>query len=55
MPFRHDEYPRFITGAWPFYTSCISASVAFVLFCAVWVSLGESDKPSSAKGKKKSE
>ena len=51
MPFRHDEYPRFIQGAWPFYSSAISMSVAFLLFCALWISLGEGDR----KGKKKAE
>lgn len=51
VPLRHDQHPRFITGAWPFYTSAVSMSAAFLLFCALWVALGEGEK----KGKKKSE
>ncbi|ORY22691.1 dolichyl-diphosphooligosaccharide--protein glycosyltransferase 48 kda subunit precursor [Naematelia encephala] len=51
VPFRHDEYPRFIRGAWPFYSSTISVSVAFLLFCGLWVMLGEG----RSKGKKKAE
>ncbi|EIW68966.1 oligosaccharyltransferase complex subunit beta [Tremella mesenterica] len=51
VPLRHDEHPRFIVGAWPFYTAPISISFAFLLFCGLWVMLGEDDK----KGKKKAE
>lgn len=51
VPFRHDEYPRFIGGAWPFYTAAISMSFAFLLFCGLWVAIGEGDR----KGKKKAE
>lgn len=51
VPYRHDEYPRFIAGAWPFYSSAISMSIAFLLFCSLWVMLGEGDR----KGKKKAE
>ncbi|KAK1927813.1 putative dolichyl-diphosphooligosaccharide--protein glycosyltransferase 48 kDa subunit precursor [Papiliotrema laurentii] len=51
VPLRHDEHPRFITGAWPFYSAALSASAAFLLFCGLWLALGEEDK----KGKKKAE
>lgn len=37
VPFRHDEYPRFIQGAWPFYASAMSVSVVFLLFAAIWL------------------
>ncbi|KAL7409884.1 dolichyl-diphosphooligosaccharide--protein glycosyltransferase 48 kda subunit precursor, partial [Mrakia frigida] len=37
VPFRHDEYPRFIVGAIPYYSGAASTSVAFLLFCAVWL------------------
>ncbi|WVN89343.1 uncharacterized protein L203_104566 [Cryptococcus depauperatus CBS 7841] len=53
VPLRHDEFPRFITGAWPYYTAAINTSVTFLLFCVIWVSLGETDK--DRKGKKKAE
>ncbi|WRT63892.1 uncharacterized protein IL334_000818 [Kwoniella shivajii] len=53
VPLRHDEYPRFITGAWPYYIGACSTSVTFLIFCALWVSLGETDK--DRKGKKKAE
>lgn len=51
VPLRHDEHPRWISGAWPFYISTISVSAAFLLFCSLWVMLGEGEK----KGKKKAE
>lgn len=51
VPFRHDEYPRFIFGAWPFYSAAVSSSAAFLLFCGMWVMLGDG----AAKGKKKTE
>lgn len=53
VPLRHDEYPRFITGAWPYYLGAVSTSITFLFFCALWVSLGENDK--DRKGKKKAE
>ncbi|WWC85977.1 uncharacterized protein L201_000848 [Kwoniella dendrophila CBS 6074] len=53
VPLRHDEYPRFITGAWPYYIAACSTSITFLAFCALWVSLGEGDK--DRKGKKKAE
>jgi oligosaccharyltransferase complex subunit beta len=39
VPFRHDEYPRFIFGAWPFYSGAASTTAAFLMFCAVWLGL----------------
>jgi len=48
VPLRHDQHPRFITGAFPFYTGALSTSAAFVLFVVIWINLGEADK----KGKK---
>ncbi|WWC58336.1 uncharacterized protein I303_100876 [Kwoniella dejecticola CBS 10117] len=53
VPLRHDEYPRFIVGAWPYYVGACSTSVTFLIFCALWVSLGEGDR--DRKGKKKAE
>jgi len=50
VPFRHNEYPRFLSSAWPYYSGALSMSVGFVLFCAVWL-LGE-DK---AKREKKTQ
>ena len=51
MPLRHDEYAKFTTGAWPYYASTLSVSGAFLLFCTLWLAIGEEDK----KGKKKAE
>lgn len=53
VPLRHDEYPRFITGAWPYYIAAISTSVTFLAFVAIWLSLEEGDR--DRKGKKKAE
>lgn len=51
VPLRHDEYPRFIVGAYPFYTATISTSAAFLLFCALWLSLGSESGEGEVKGK----
>ena len=49
VPPRHDEYPRFLSAAWPYYTGAISSSVGFVLFCAMW--LGGAGEEKKKKGK----
>jgi oligosaccharyltransferase complex subunit beta len=51
VPLRHDQHPRFVSGAWPFYLSTVSISGSFLLFCRLWVALGEGDR----KGKRKAE
>ncbi|KAL4243900.1 Dolichyl-diphosphooligosaccharide--protein glycosyltransferase subunit WBP1 [Abortiporus biennis] len=48
VPPRHDEYPRFLSAAWPYYVGAISTSVGFILFSALWLS-GEDRE--SKKGK----
>ncbi|PVG02191.1 Dolichyl-diphosphooligosaccharide-protein glycosyltransferase 48kDa subunit [Serendipita vermifera] len=50
VPPRHDEYPRFLSAAWPYYIGAISTSVGFILFSALWLG-GAVDN----KGKKKKE
>ncbi|CEP19582.1 hypothetical protein [Parasitella parasitica] len=37
-PFRHNEYPRFLTAAYPYYASTGSMIIGFLLFSAVWLS-----------------
>lgn len=37
-PLRHDEYDRFIAGAWPYYGGALSVSSATVLFMMLWLS-----------------
>ncbi|KAJ8585670.1 Dolichyl-diphosphooligosaccharide-protein glycosyltransferase [Rhizopogon salebrosus TDB-379] len=37
VPPRHDEYPRFLSAAWPYYAGAISTSVGFFLFAALWL------------------
>ncbi|KAJ9108348.1 hypothetical protein QFC20_003509 [Naganishia adeliensis] len=44
VPFRHDEYPRFIQGAWPFYTGAFLTSTVFLSFCALWLYSVEGNK-----------
>lgn len=41
-PFKHDEYERFIFSAYPYYTSAISATIAFFVFSVFF--LFSSDK-----------
>ena len=35
-PPRHDEYPRFIGGATPYYLGALSVSVATLIFGTIW-------------------
>ncbi|KAI9022920.1 Dolichyl-diphosphooligosaccharide--protein glycosyltransferase subunit WBP1 [Phycomyces nitens] len=37
-PFRHNEYPRFLTAAYPYYASVGSMIVGFLVFSTVWLS-----------------
>lgn len=37
VPPRHDQYPRFLSAAWPYYAGAISTSVGFFLFSALWL------------------
>ncbi|CAO3645821.1 unnamed protein product [Cunninghamella echinulata] len=37
-PFRHNEYPRFLTAAYPYYVSVGSMIVGFLVFSIVWLS-----------------
>jgi oligosaccharyltransferase complex subunit beta len=36
-PLRHNEYPRFLSAAYPYYTGAISMSIGFLVFCLVWL------------------
>ncbi|KAJ3008807.1 hypothetical protein HKX48_008331 [Thoreauomyces humboldtii] len=36
-PYRHDQYPRFLTQAFPYYVNVFSLAAAFVLFSAVFL------------------
>ncbi|KAI0713611.1 dolichyl-diphosphooligosaccharide-protein glycosyltransferase [Earliella scabrosa] len=51
VPPRHDEYPRFLSAAWPYYAGAFSTSAAFVLFVAVWLA-GDEREPKKNKGAK---
>ncbi|KAI0628746.1 Dolichyl-diphosphooligosaccharide-protein glycosyltransferase subunit [Trametes polyzona] len=51
VPPRHDEYPRFLSAAWPYYAGAISTSAAFVIFVALWLA-GEEREPKKNKGSK---
>ncbi|KAL4207979.1 hypothetical protein CU097_009779 [Rhizopus azygosporus] len=37
-PFRHNEYPRFLTAAYPYYTATGSMMIGFIVFSIVWLS-----------------
>lgn len=34
---RHDQYPRFISQASPYYASYLSVVVVWLVFCAIWL------------------
>jgi len=37
VPPTHDQYPRFLSAAWPYYAGAISTSVGFFIFSALWL------------------
>jgi oligosaccharyltransferase complex subunit beta len=48
---QHNEYPRFISGAWSYYSGWLTVSVGFLIFCGIW--LYHTPQPAPAdKGKK---
>jgi oligosaccharyltransferase complex subunit beta len=47
---QHNEYPRFISSAWPYYAGWLSVSCGFLVFCAVW--LWHTPRPLPDKSKK---
>lgn len=55
VPLRHDEYPRFVQGAWPFYTGAFTTSIIFLAFCALWLSSVEGNKKVVAVKTKKTQ
>jgi oligosaccharyltransferase complex subunit beta len=48
-PPRHDEYPRFIVGAWPYYVGAASTALAWWGFCALWLALDSRDVDAGKK------
>lgn len=34
---QHNEYARFISGAWSYYAGWLSVSFGFLVFCTVWL------------------
>ncbi len=53
-PFRHNEYPRFLTAAYPYYASTGSMVVGFLVFSAVWLSTWGGKPVAAATTKAKS-
>ncbi|WBW75613.1 dolichyl-di-phosphooligosaccharide-protein glycotransferase subunit Wbp1 [Schizosaccharomyces osmophilus] len=47
--FFHNEYPRFLPHAYPYYVSCFAVLGAFLIFCGIW--LVQIPKASSKKQK----
>lgn len=43
VPPRHDEYPRFLSAAWPYYVGALSTSAGFALFAALWLAGDDRD------------
>ncbi|KAL3896718.1 MAG: hypothetical protein SGCHY_003893 [Lobulomycetales sp.] len=48
-PYRHDDYPRFLSSAWVYYVNVASMMGAFLALCAVW--LFHRDAPTKEKPK----
>lgn len=40
-PLRHDEYPRFIRGAYPYYVTAASMMAAWLAFAWIWLTLSK--------------
>jgi oligosaccharyltransferase complex subunit beta len=43
-PFRHNEYPRFLLGAYPYYVNAFSMIIGFVLVSIFWLFDAETEK-----------
>ena len=52
VPPTHDQYPRFLSAAWPYYAGAISTSLGFFVFSALWLA---GDVKGERKNLKKSE
>ncbi|KAI0806816.1 dolichyl-diphosphooligosaccharide-protein glycosyltransferase [Fomes fomentarius] len=52
VPPRHDEYPRFLSAAWPYYAGAFSTSAAFLLFVALWLAGDDRETSKKSKGAK---
>ncbi|KAI9168256.1 oligosaccharyl transferase glycoprotein complex, beta subunit [Blastocladiella emersonii ATCC 22665] len=50
-PFRHNEYPRFLTVATPYYAAAAAQIAAFVVFAALWIT--HKPAPAAAAAEKK--
>ncbi|KAJ2490662.1 oligosaccharyl transferase glycoprotein complex, beta subunit [Coemansia sp. RSA 2050] len=50
-PLRHDEYPRFLSAAYPYYTGSLVMAVGFLALCAVWMWSAEPKTKRAAKHK----
>ncbi|KAJ2005746.1 oligosaccharyl transferase glycoprotein complex, beta subunit [Coemansia sp. RSA 2322] len=50
-PLRHDEYPRFLTAAYPYYTGSFVMAVGFLALCASWLWTAEPKSKAAAKAK----
>ncbi|KAJ1735532.1 oligosaccharyl transferase glycoprotein complex, beta subunit [Coemansia sp. Benny D160-2] len=50
-PLRHDEYPRFLVVAYPYYVGALVMALGFLALCMAWLWSAE---PSRAKGHAKS-
>ncbi|GBC02866.1 hypothetical protein RclHR1_04870009 [Rhizophagus clarus] len=49
--FRHNEYPRFISAAYPYYTGAASMGTGFLLFCFIWIFNKDAGKSTAEKKK----
>ncbi|KAJ1886828.1 oligosaccharyl transferase glycoprotein complex, beta subunit, partial [Coemansia sp. S17] len=50
-PLRHDEYPRFLSAAYPYYISSLVMAVGFLALCAAWMWSAEPKTKRIAKQK----
>jgi oligosaccharyltransferase complex subunit beta len=46
---QHNEYPRFITGAWSYYSGWLSVSAGFLIFCGIWLYHTPTSAPGTSK------
>ncbi|ORY93370.1 Dolichyl-diphosphooligosaccharide--protein glycosyltransferase subunit WBP1 [Syncephalastrum racemosum] len=54
-PFRHNEYPRYLSAAYPYYASVGSMIVGFLVFSAVWLSTWGSRNQQAKQQKQKAQ
>lgn len=50
-PFNHDEHPRWLSSAYPYYTGAWSTVIAFLVFSTAWIMTAGNEMKGDGKKK----